>query len=49
MNYVIEYWYIIIALIVLLIFVGSIIFAFLNKPNKEQLNKVKEWLLFAVV
>lgn len=49
MNILIDYWYIIIALIVLLIFVGSIIFAFLNKPNKEQLNKVKEWLLYAVI
>lgn len=48
MNQLIENWYIIIALIVLLIFVGGIIFAFFKSPSEMQLRKVKAWLLLAV-
>ncbi|WP_438310772.1 hypothetical protein [Sporosarcina sp. FA9] len=48
MNILIDYWYIIIALTVLLTFVGSIIFAFFKSPSETQLRKVKAWLLFAV-
>ncbi|MEK4712221.1 hypothetical protein [Sporosarcina sp. FSL K6-5500] len=48
MNQLIEYWYIIIALIVLLIFVSGIIFAFFKSPSETQLRKVKAWLLWAV-
>lgn len=49
MNTYIEYWYIIVALIVLLIILGGIIFAFFKSPSETQLRKVKEWLLFAVI
>ena len=48
MNQLIEYWPIIVALIVLLISVGGIIFAFFKSPSDTQLRKVKAWLLLAV-
>lgn len=48
MNLLIDYWYIIIALIVLLIFVSGIIFVFFKSPSSTQINKVKAWLLWAV-
>lgn len=48
MNQLIDYWYIIIALIVLLIIVGSVVYAYLKSPSSEQMQKVKAWLLFAV-
>ena len=48
MNQLIEYWPIIVALIVLLIIVSGIIFAFFKSPSEMQLRKVKAWLLLAV-
>ena len=48
MNQLIDNRYIIFALIVLLIFVGSIILAFFKSPSSTQLRKVKAWLLLAV-
>lgn len=48
MNQLIEYWYIITALIVLLIIVGGILFGFFKSPSETQLRKVKVWLLLAV-
>lgn len=48
MKTLIEYWPVIVALTVLLIFVGGIIFAFFKSPSEMQLRKVKAWLLLAV-
>lgn len=48
MNQLIEYWPIIVALIVLLATAGGIVFAFFKSPSKTQLEKVKAWLLWAV-
>lgn len=48
MNLLFDYWYIYIAITVLLIILGSIIFAFFKSPSESQLQKVKEWLLWAV-
>lgn len=49
MNQLIDNWYMGIAFIAVLIFVGSIIFMFFKQPSNEQLIKVKEWLLYAVI
>ena len=49
MNIFIEYWYIIIALTVLLVIASGIIFTFFKSPSETQLRKVKAWLLFAVI
>lgn len=48
MNQLIEYWPIIVALIVLLVITCGIIFAFFKSPSDAQLRKVKAWLLLAV-
>jgi len=48
MNNMIDNWFVIVALIVLLIIVGGILFAFFKSPSETQLRKVKAWLLFAV-
>ncbi|MEK4713494.1 hypothetical protein [Sporosarcina sp. FSL K6-5500] len=48
MNNLIDNWFVIVAIVVLLIFVGIMIFAFLKQPSEGQLRKIKEWLLFAV-
>ena len=48
MNQLIDYWYIIIALIVLLVIASGTIFAFFKSPSETQLKKVKAWLLYAV-
>lgn len=48
MNLLIEYWPVIVALIVLLVIAGGIIFAFFKSPSEMQLRKVKAWLLHAV-
>lgn len=48
MNILFDYWYIYIAIIVLLTISGSLIFAFFKSPPDSQLRKVREWLLYAV-
>lgn len=48
MNQLIDYWYIIFAVVVLLIIVSGIIFKFFKSPSEIQLRKVKAWLLYAV-
>lgn len=48
MNQLIENWYIIIALIALLIVLSGAIFMFFKQPSQVQLRKVKAWLLLAV-
>ena len=48
MNQLIDYWYIIVALIVLLIIASGTIFVFFKSPSETQLKKVKAWLLYAV-
>ena len=48
MNNLIDNRFVIVAVIVLLIFVCSVVYAFFKQPSKSQLRKVKEWLLLAV-
>lgn len=48
MNQLIDHWYIIVALVVLLVIASGIIFAFFKSPSEKQLQKVKAWLLYAV-
>lgn len=48
MQFMIDYWFVI--LIAIIIIAGAVIFAckFFSKPSEEQLANVKEWLLWAV-
>ena len=48
MDFIINYWYVIVALIAALVVVGILIYRFFNLPTDAQLAKVKEWLLWAV-
>ena len=48
MSWMIENWYIVIALICVGGAAGIAIYKFAKIPTSEQINKVKEWLLYAV-
>lgn len=49
LNWIIENWYICIGVIAILVAAGFAIYKFLGLPTKEQISKIKEWLLFAVI
>ena len=49
MNFIIENWYIIIGILAVLIVGGLFVYKFLGLPTKEQIGKIKEWLLYAVI
>ena len=48
MEFIINYWYIILALIAILTVAGVAVYRYFNLPSKAQLDKVREWLLWAV-
>ena len=48
MNYIIENWYIIIAVIAIIATAIFVAVRFFELPTDKQLQKVREWLLFAV-
>lgn len=48
MEFLMNYWYIIIGVVAVLIIAGISIYKFAGLPTKEQVAKVKEWLLYAV-
>ena len=48
-DFLVNNWYILVAIIAVVAAAAIIIKKFLNLPRKQQLAKVKEWLLFAVI
>ena len=44
----IENWYFIVTAIVMVVMAGVICWNFFKLPTKEQIAKIKEWLLYAV-
>lgn len=48
MDFIIEYWYIIVAAIALAAGGGFAVHCFAKLPVSEQLDNLKEWLLWAV-
>lgn len=48
MNFIINNWYIILALVAVLTAVGIAVYRYFNLPSEAQLAKVREWLLWAV-
>ena len=48
MEFVMNYWYIIVGIIAVLIVAGFAVYKFAGLPTKSQVAKIKEWLLFAV-
>lgn len=49
MNFLVDNWSLIIAVIAIIIAIASIIYNFSGESREEQINKLKEWLLIAVV
>lgn len=48
LEFLISYWYIILALIVLGVVIGVAVYRFFKLPTSAQLQKVREWLLWRV-
>lgn len=48
MTNLIDYWHIIVALIILLIVASVLVYKFFKQPSDVQLRKVRAWLLYAV-
>ena len=48
MEWVTNYWPVILALVAVLVVVIYAIYKFTKQPKEEQLNKIREWLLYAV-
>lgn len=48
MKFITENWFVIVAGMALAAGAGYAVYAFFKMPSDKQLNKVSEWLLFAV-
>lgn len=48
MEFLMNYWYVIVGFIAVLIIAGISVYKFAGLPTKSQIAKVKEWLLYAV-
>lgn len=48
MDFIINYWHIIVAAIAVLAAGGILVYRYFKLPSEAQLAKVKEWLLWAV-
>lgn len=48
MKFIAEYWFVIVAGMALAAGAGYATYTFFKMPSDKQLNKVREWLLFAV-
>lgn len=48
MEFLLSYWWIILIAIAALVVVGYLLYVFIKMPTVEQLNTLKEWLLYAV-
>lgn len=47
-KFLVENWYFIVTAIVMVVMAGVICWNFFKLPTKEQIAKIKEWLLYAV-
>lgn len=48
MEWIANYWPLLIAFIAILVVIIFVIYKFAKQPRPEQLKKVREWLLYAV-
>ncbi len=48
MDFLVNYWWTLIIAVAVLAVSGYCIYAFVNMPTTDQINKVREWLLYAV-
>lgn len=49
MDFIINYWYLIVAAIVAVVVGVIVVVKFFKTPSAERYAKVREWLLFAVI
>lgn len=49
MKVLVDYWYIILAFAALVALIVYGIYAFAKKPTNEQIESLKQWLLYAVI
>lgn len=49
MEFIMEYWYIILAALIMAVVAVTLAVRFFKQPSGEQIAKVKEWLVFAVI
>lgn len=47
-DFLMNYWWVIIIIIAVIAVVGYSIYIFMKKPTSEQIAQLKEWLLYAV-
>jgi hypothetical protein len=47
-EFIHEYWYLIIAMIAIISMVSITVYNWFKLPNNEQIEQVKQWLLYAV-
>lgn len=48
MEFLINYWWLLIILFAAMVVSGYFIYCFVKMPSNKQLNQLKEWLLYAV-
>lgn len=48
MEFIVNYWPLLLIILAALVGVGYVIYAFVKMPSSKQIQKVKEWLLYAV-
>lgn len=48
MNWIVDNWYLIVAFIAVGFVCGVYVKKWLDRPTNEQINNIKEWLLYAV-
>ena len=48
MKFIVENWFVIVAIAAVGGSIGYAIYSFVKMPSDKQLNKVIEWLLYAV-
>lgn len=48
MDFIIEYWTVLIGLLAVAIVGGVLVYVFCKMPTEKQLDQVREWLLYAV-
>ena len=49
MNFLLNNWQVLVAIVAVVAIAGLALYNFATLPREAQLNKVKEWLLWAVV
>ncbi len=49
MEFIVTYWNIILVVLVLAVLAGGLVWWFVKLPRSKQVDKVKQWLLWAVV